>query len=244
MKGTLKNVEQVDYIIPDSSVHDTAPKMHVHIVPGNRFSNPYHKERTKRSIILKRGLDISISLIVVIFLLPWLFLFIGILIKLESKGPILFKQLRSGKNKKLFWCYKFRTMVVNDQSDALQATRTDKRITKIGRFLRRSNIDEFPQFFNVLKGDMSLVGPRPHMPKLDEVYAPLIDKYMKRLAIKQGLTGWAQVNGFRGETNDIVFMEKRIEHDVWYLENWSLLLDIKIILFTLFLFFKDDQNAY
>jgi putative colanic acid biosynthesis UDP-glucose lipid carrier transferase len=135
-------------------------------------------------------------------------------------------------------------MVVNDQSDTRQATRTDKRITKVGRFLRKSSIDEFPQFFNVLKGDMSLVGPRPHMPKLDEEYAPLIDKYMKRLAIKQGLTGWAQVNGFRGETNGLVFMEKRIEHDIWYLENWSLLLDIKIIFFTLFLFFKDDQNAY
>jgi len=135
-------------------------------------------------------------------------------------------------------------MVVNDQSDALQATRTDTRITKLGRFLRKSSIDEFPQFFNVLKGDMSLVGPRPHMPKLDKVYAPLIDKYMKRLAIKQGLTGWAQVNGFRGETNDIFFMEKRIEHDIWYLENWSLWLDIKIIFFTLFLFLKNDQNAY
>jgi putative colanic acid biosynthesis UDP-glucose lipid carrier transferase len=244
MKGTLKTVEQVDYIIPDSSVPNTARKMHVHIVPGDTFNNPYHKKQTKRSIILKRAIDISISLVVVIFLFPWLFLFIGILIKLESKGPILFKQLRSGKNKKLFWCYKFRTMVVNDQSDTRQATRTDKRITKVGRFLRKSSIDEFPQFFNVLKGDMSLVGPRPHMPKLDEEYAPLIDKYMKRLAIKQGLTGWAQVNGFRGETNDIVFMEKRIEHDIWYLENWSLLLDIKIIFFTLFLFFKDDQNAY
>src|SRR4051794_8678399 len=113
MKETLKNIEQVGYTIPDSSIHDTAPKMNVHIIPGNTYSNSY-KTPAKRSTILKRSLDISISLIVIIFILPWLFLFIGIVVKFESKGPILFKQLRSGKNNKLFWCYKFRTMVVND----------------------------------------------------------------------------------------------------------------------------------
>ena len=245
MKETLEeDVKHVEYIfsIPNESVK--IPPMHVRIVERNAFDNTYPEEKKIRRNIGKRVLDVTVSLIVVIFILPWMFALIGILIKLESKGPILFKQLRSGSRNKPFWCFKFRTMFLNDQSDLIQATRGDKRITKIGSFLRKSSIDEFPQFINVLKGDMSLVGPRPHMPKLDEIYAPQIDKYSKRLAVKQGLTGWAQVNGFRGETNDLMFMQKRIEHDLWYVENWSIWLDIKIICRTLFLIFREDQYAY
>lgn len=244
MKETWQKADQEYYLFPDLTVPETVPQMHLRIITRNAHNDSHKKRRTKRGIKLKRGLDIFISLIVVIFFLPWIFLFAGIFIKLESKGPVLFKQLRSGKNNKLFWCYKFRTMIVNDESNVLQATRTDKRITRVGRLLRKTSIDEFPQFLNVLKGDMSLVGPRPHMPKLDEVYAPLIENYMERLNVKQGLTGWAQVNGFRGETIDTIFMERRIEHDIWYLENWSFWLDIKIIFSTLFLFFKNNQNAY
>jgi putative colanic acid biosynthesis UDP-glucose lipid carrier transferase len=245
MKEMLEDdVKHVEYIFSIPNESDKISQMHVRIVTRNAFDNTYYEEKKIRGNIVKRVLDVSASLIVVIFILPWMYAFIGILIKLESKGPILFKQLRSGSRNKLFSCYKFRTMFLNDQSDLIQATRGDKRVTKIGRFLRKSSIDEFPQFINVLKGDMSLVGPRPHMPKLDEIYAPQIDKYPKRLAVKQGLTGWAQVNGFRGETNDLMFMQKRIEHDLWYVENWTIWLDIKIIFRTLFLFFREDQCAY
>jgi len=245
MKETLEeDVKHVEYIFSIPNESDKIQQMHVHIVARNAFVNTYPEEKKIRGNIGKRVLDVTVSLMVVIFILPWMFALIGILIKLESKGPIFFKQLRSGSRNKLFWCYKFRTMFLNDQSDLIQATRGDKRITRIGRFLRKSSIDEFPQFINVLKGDMSLVGPRPHMPKLDEIYASQIDKYSKRLAVKQGLTGWAQVNGFRGETNNLMFMQKRIEHDLWYVENWSIWLDIKIIFRTLFLFFREDQYAY
>jgi putative colanic acid biosynthesis UDP-glucose lipid carrier transferase len=246
MKEALddKEVEQIELLFPYPTESESFSPMHLHIITQITFDDIVVKERKIKGHVFKRAIDISISLIAVIFILPLMFVLIGILIMLESKGPILFKQLRSGAHDKLFWCYKFRTMFLNDESDLLQATKGDKRVTKIGRFLRRSSIDEFPQFINILKGDMSLVGPRPHMPKLDEIYSPRIGKYSKRLAVKQGLTGWAQVNGFRGETNDLIFMEKRIEHDIWYIENWSLWLDIKIIFRTFFLIFREDQCAY
>ena len=141
-------------------------------------------------------------------------------------------------------CYKFRTMRVNRESDTMQATRNDPRKNKFGNFLRKSNIDELPQFFNVWKGEMSIVGPRPHMIKHTEAYSALIDKYMLRHTIKPGITGWAQVNGYRGQTDELWKMEKRVEYDVWYAENWNFMLDMKIIFLTVVNMFKGEQNAF
>lgn len=195
------------------------------------------------SQITKRFFDIAFAS-VILLLSPLWFLPIAVAVKLSSPGPVLFKQLRTGRAGKDFWCYKFRSMRVNDVADSIQATRHDPRKTKVGEFLRKTNLDEFPQFWNVLKGDMSIVGPRPHMLKHTESYSRVIDKYMVRHYIKPGLTGWAQVNGYRGETKEQWQMEKRVEYDIWYLENWSFWLDLKIIAQTSTKFFHRDQNAF
>ena len=158
---------------------------------------------------------------------------IGILIKLSSKGPVLFKQLRSGVNNEDFMCYKFRSMRISSDSDVKQATVGDSRLTRIGAFLRKTSIDEFPQFLNVLMGDMSIVGPRPHMLLHTEEYSVLIKKYMVRQLVKPGITGVAQVRGYRGETKELEDMEGRVRFDVWYIENWSLSLDINIVFQTI-----------
>jgi putative colanic acid biosynthesis UDP-glucose lipid carrier transferase len=165
-------------------------------------------------------------------------------IKLDSKGPIFFRQMRSGKNGKPFWCHKFRTMTVNNESDSKQASKNDSRITKVGAFLRKTSLDEFPQFYNVLIGDMSVVGPRPHMLKHTEEYSAIIDNFKVRHFINSGITGYAQVNGYRGETKDNSQMEKRVIYDNWYLENWSLSLDIKIIIKTVVNAIRGEKNAY
>jgi putative colanic acid biosynthesis UDP-glucose lipid carrier transferase len=192
----------------------------------------------------KRVFDILFSGFVIIFLLSWLLPLLAIVIKLESRGPIFFKQLRSGRDNKNFWCYKFRSMNMNTDSDCIQARKGDKRITVVGRFIRKTNIDELPQFFNVLLGNMSIVGPRPHMLKHTEHYRAIIDQYMVRHYLKPGITGWAQVNGFRGETYTKEMMEQRVNHDIWYLENWSLMLDIKIIFQTVINMIYGEKNAY
>mgnify|MGYP003945780885 CR=1 FL=1 len=192
----------------------------------------------------KRVFDILFSGFVILFILTWLFPILAILIKLESRGPVFFKQLRSGRNNKNFWCYKFRSMKVNSESDTRQASKEDDRITIIGRFLRKTNLDEFPQFFNVLLGNMSIIGPRPHMIKHTEQYRAIIDRYMVRHYLKPGITGWAQVNGFRGETHTNELMESRVNHDIWYFENWSLMLDIKIVFQTIINMFSGDKNAF
>ncbi len=193
---------------------------------------------------LKRGFDIAFSLSVILFVFPILIPIVGLLIKLESSGPIFFRQLRTGKNGRDFLCYKFRTMTVNKDSDKVQATKNDKRITKIGGILRKTSLDEFPQFINVLKGDMSVVGPRPHMLKHTDEYSQIINKYLFRHFITPGITGYAQVNGYRGETTDPEMMRKRVEHDAWYVENWSLFLDIKIIFLTVWNAVRGEENAY
>ncbi|MBL7923174.1 MAG: undecaprenyl-phosphate glucose phosphotransferase [Bacteroidia bacterium] len=182
--------------------------------------------------IIKRIFDIVFSLLVILLVFPIALLLFAPLIKLSSKGPVFFKQLRSGRNNVEFYCYKFRTMQVNDEADSLQARKGDARITAIGAFLRKTSLDELPQFYNALIGNMSVVGPRPHMLKHTEEYSKLVDKFMVRQLVKPGVTGWAQVHGYRGDTRNNTLMEKRVEYDVWYLENWSLLLDIKIILIT------------
>lgn len=194
--------------------------------------------------MLKRGFDVLFSLMVLLLLAPTVFLLIGILIKIFTPGPVFFKQLRSGENNREFWCYKFRTMRVNPLSDELQATKHDQRITPIGSFLRRTSLDELPQFWNVLMGEMSVVGPRPHMLKHTEEYSQTVSKFLVRHFAKPGITGWAQVNGFRGETKELEDMEKRVQADIWYVENWSLLLDFRIVLLTILNMFRGEKNAY
>jgi putative colanic acid biosynthesis UDP-glucose lipid carrier transferase len=194
--------------------------------------------------IKKRVLDIVVSSMVILFILSWLVPLLGLLILLESKGPVFFKQLRTGKNKKPFYCLKFRSMRSNKDADMKQATRNDSRVTKIGRFIRKTSLDEFPQFLNVFKGEMSLVGPRPHMLKHTTDYSKLVDDYMVRQFLKPGITGWAQVNGYRGEITNPDQIKMRINKDLWYLENWSLWLDIQILFLTVYQVFKGDKKAF
>ena len=192
----------------------------------------------------KRLFDIVFSTLIIVLLLSWLVPILAILIKLNSKGPVFFIQLRSGKDNKEFKCFKFRTLTVNADANSKQVTRDDNRFTKLGKFLRKTSLDELPQFFNVLNGDMSVVGPRPHMLKHTEDYSRLLDEYMIRHFVKPGVTGWAQVNGFRGEIKEQEHLRKRIEHDIWYLENWSLWLDMRIIFLTFYVTLKGDKNAF
>lgn len=197
---------------------------------------------SKRAV--KRTFDIAFSTLVLLLFYPVLYIVVGMLIKLSSPGPILFKQKRTGIYGKEFDCYKFRTMKVNKDADLVQAVKNDPRTTKIGSFLRRTNLDEMPQFLNVLFGDMSVVGPRPHMLKHTEQYSKLIDKYMVRHLVKPGITGWAQITGYRGETKTLEQMEGRVKRDVWYIENWSFFLDLKIIFVTVLNMFRGEKNAY
>jgi len=192
----------------------------------------------------KRFFDIIFSLAVFIFILSWLIPLMAILIKLTSKGPVFFTQLRSGKNNKQFRCYKFRTLKVNGEANSKQVTKNDARITPLGKFMRKTNLDEFPQFLNVLIGNMSVVGPRPHMLKHTTTFSKIMSGYMIRHFVKPGVTGWAQVNGYRGEIKENEQLHKRIEYDILYMENWSLWLDIKIIWLTIYSTFRGDQNAY
>ncbi len=192
----------------------------------------------------KRIFDVVVSLMVIIFILSWLIPVMMLAIWLESRGPVFFVQKRSGLNNQPFNCFKFRTMKVNADSDRLQAKRDDERFTRLGRILRKTNLDEFPQFFNVLIGNMSIVGPRPHMLKHTEEYSAIISKYMVRQFIKPGITGWAQVNGYRGETRHVREMEARVDHDLYYMENWSITMDLKIMVMTVYNVFKGEKNAF
>lgn len=191
----------------------------------------------------KRVLDILFSLFVLVFIMSWLYPLLAAIIKLQSPGPVLFRQQRTGRNNRPFSCYKFRSMRLNNDSDTRQATKDDSRITPIGRFIRKYSLDEFPQFLNVLIGNMSITGPRPHMLKHTEQYSAIINRFMVRHYLKPGITGWAQVNGLRGETRDPRLMERRVEHDIWYMENWSLWLDVKIICRTVINLFKGEEHA-
>jgi len=193
--------------------------------------------------ILKRGFDIIFSSAVILLLFPIIFPAIALAIRLDSEGPIFFKQLRPGKKNKLFDCYKFRTMYTNNSTE-VQATKNDSRVTRVGRILRKTSLDELPQFFNVLLGNMSVVGPRPNLISQLEKYSKTIQLYKIRHFITPGITGYAQVNGFRGETKDPELMEKRVYYDVLYLENWSLALDIKIIFLTVWNMVKGEKHAY
>jgi putative colanic acid biosynthesis UDP-glucose lipid carrier transferase len=232
------------YIIPEFSRYlkrrltlekiESLPVMAMRVEPLQFFYNQ----------VIKRIFDILFSSFILLTLFPVLYVILGLLIKISSPGPVIFKQTRTGIYGKSFDCYKFRSMRQNELSDEIQAGKEDPRTTPIGRFLRRSNLDEIPQFYNVLKGDMSVVGPRPHMLKHTELYSAIIDKYMVRHLVKPGITGWAQVNGYRGETKNMEQMEGRVRYDVWYLENWTFILDLKIIFVTMINMFKGEQNAY
>ena len=193
--------------------------------------------------IVKRLFDIVFSLLVIVFIMTWLVPIIGIIIKLSSKGPVFFTQIRSGLNNKEFTCYKFRSMAINAMSDLKQATKNDPRTTAFGRFLRKTSLDEMPQFFNVFIGNMSIVGPRPHMLKHTKDYSKIIEGFMVRHLVLPGITGSAQVNGFRGETKSIKDMKNRVKYDVWYIENWTLLLDVKLIFLTVINLLKGSDNA-
>ena len=194
---------------------------------------------------IKRSFDILVSGIFLLTVFPVVYVIAGIIIKLQSPGPIIFKQKRNGLDGREFYCLKFRSMHVNKDADRLQATENAPRKFRFGDIMRRTNIDEFPQFFNVFKGDMSLVGPRPHMLMHTQEYSRLIHRYMIRHLVKPGITGWAQMQGFRGETKTLEAMEARVKADIWYVENWSFSLDLRIILRTVLNMLRhNEKNAY
>lgn len=193
---------------------------------------------------IKRAFDIVFSGLFLCTLFPIIFVIVAIITKITMPGPIFFKQKRNGLNDEEFYCYKFRSMKVNADADKVQATKDDPRKTKWGNIMRKTSIDELPQFINVFKGEMSVVGPRPHMLKHTEEYSKLIDKYMVRHFVKPGITGWSQVTGFRGETKELKDMEGRIRGDIWYIEHWTFWLDIYIIYKTVANAVHGEKNAY
>lgn len=204
---------------------------------------PIHIDRSQNQFA-KRIFDFIFSLIFILSIMSWLLPIIALLIKIDSKGPVFFLQLRSGKENKPFLCFKFRTMKVNVDADMVQATKSDPRITKLGAFLRKTSIDELPQFFNVFIGNMSVVGPRPHMLKHTEEYSRLIEKFLGRQYVKPGITGLAQCMGYRGETQTVTDMENRVRLDRYYIENWTFWLDIKIIFLTVISLIRGSDKAY
>ena len=214
--------------------YDQIPILNVTAAPLDEMKNR----------LIKRSFDIFFSSLVIVLFLSWLLPLISFLIKIDSRGPVFFKQKRTGKNNKTFWCLKFRTMSVNSDADRQQATRNDNRITRSGSFLRKTSLDEFPQFINVFLGDMSVVGPRPHMISHTEKYSKLVEKFMARHFVKPGITGLAQAKGYRGETDNLSLMKNRVKFDRFYIENWSLLLDLRIIFLTIPQVIKGSQQAY
>ncbi|CAH8282812.1 putative colanic acid biosynthesis UDP-glucose lipid carrier transferase [Mariniflexile fucanivorans] len=196
--------------------------------------------------IIKRSFDIVFSLFIIIFILSWLSIILFILIKIESKGPLFYRHKRNGINYKEFYCYKYRSLTITNEVKGTYVKQKDSRVTTIGRFLRKTSMDELPQFINVLKGDMSVVGPRPHMLSYTDAYSKKIDKYnfIYRHHVKPGITGLAQVKGYRGEVETDTDIINRIKYDIFYIENWSLLLDLKIIFQTLLNIIHGDEKAY
>lgn len=230
----IPSIAHNEFFEYDLSYIETQPILSPAKFPLNYYSN--------RS--LKRLFDFGFSLLVLLFIGVWLFPIIAILIKLNSKGNVFFKQKRYGFHDRVFECIKFRTMIENDESSTKTTSENDTRITKIGKFLRKTSLDEMPQFFNVLMGEMSVVGPRPHMLLIDDYYKTKIGRYAIRSLVKPGITGLAQVNGLRGDSGNIdLEMKKRILADSFYVKNWSLVLDAVIIFKTIFLFIKGDKKA-
>jgi Undecaprenyl-phosphate glucose phosphotransferase len=221
---------------------DNAVLHHVHQFQAISLRDEPLEDQDNR--FAKRFFDVFFSLLVIIFILSWLYPIIGLIIKLQSPGPIIFRQLRSGENNVPFWCYKFRSMRVNSESDTMQATKNDQRVTKFGQFIRKTSLDELPQFFNVLIGDMSVVGPRPHMLNHTKEYNAITENFMVRHFVKPGITGLAQIRGLRGEITDMKYIQERINMDIEYLENWNLIADIKICFLTFYFIVKGDENVF
>ncbi len=213
--------------------HGSMPILTVKEEPLTRLANK----------IAKRAFDLIVSGLVILFVFPWLMPIVALCIVLESKGGVFFCQERSGYLNEPFQMIKFRTMVINEDSDSKQAQRGDARVTKVGAFLRKTSLDEFPQFWNVFKGDMSIVGPRPHMLQHTTQYSKFIETYLIRHKIKPGITGWAQVNGSRGPTAEVEDMRRRVDLDVWYLSHWSLALDIRCVIQTVINAVRGEENA-
>jgi len=236
------NLINVSYI-PDSIYNGITELKVVYIDTLPIFEVKRFPLDLKFNQIIKNGFDIVFASLVCVFLLSWLFPIISFLIYLDSKGSILFKQKRNGLNGEQFDCYKFRTMIDTKYNSIKATERNDPRVTKIGKFLRKTSLDELPQFINVLKGDMSIVGPRPHMISQDHYYRDIINRYNIRHYVKPGITGLSQVKGYRGAIDSDEDMEKRIRTDVYYVRNWSYLLDIQIIYQTIMLVVKGDENA-
>ncbi|MFD2603973.1 undecaprenyl-phosphate glucose phosphotransferase [Euzebyella marina] len=231
-------------IIPDNKevftrsmsleMYDGIPVLNIRRVPLD----------TDYSRVIKRIFDLIFSSLVMIFVLSWLVPLMYILIKSESRGPLFFKQKRHGYKKRVFWCYKFRSMANNSESDSKMATKNDMRVTKVGKFIRKTSIDELPQFINVFLGDMSVVGPRPHMELHTEGYQTSVDKYLVRHFVKPGITGLAQIRGYRGEVEKKSDILNRIRLDVLYVEKWTLGLDLRIIYMTAYNVFAGEEKAY
>lgn len=194
--------------------------------------------------IQKRTFDVLFSLSIILLVYPWLFPLVILLQKLTSKGPVFFIQKRSGQDNVVFGCVKFRTMFMNKESELKGTLKNDPRITPFGKLLRKTRIDELPQFINVFKGEMSVVGPRPHMLKHTEEYSKLVDEFLVRQFVKPGITGWAQTTGYIDENKKLQEMKDKVKKDVWYIENWSFILDLKIIALTILNIIRKDKNAY
>jgi len=254
--STLKN-EQIKVIKKFANEHDKVVKLIPDATELNskNFSSEYYDNilvlnvkklpfETPENHFFKRAFDIIFSLLVIVFLLSWIIPLLWILVKLESKGPLFFKQEREGLDGRHFTCYKFRSMQLNVLSTKMHTTKNDARITHIGAFMRKTSLDELPQFFNVLAGDMSVVGPRPHMRSLSLEYQKDISNYMERHAVKPGITGLAQISGYRGEVKKKSDIKNRVRLDIFYIENWSFFLDLKIIVQTVLNVFRGDEKAY
>ena len=234
---TLKFLPNPDTILSKHLKYDCYGRTPILSLRKIPFDDPVNQ-------LAKRVFDIIISLVVIVGVLSWLTPIIAILIKWESRGSVFFKQKRNGLDYKEFECYKFRSMVPNNTAHLNQVSRNDKRITGLGKFLRKTSIDELPQFFNVLKGDMSVVGPRPHMVSHTHMYAERIDKFMVRHFVKPGITGLAQVSGYRGEVESEEDIVGRVRNDINYIENWSIAMDLRIILHTIFNILRGEDKAY
>ena len=232
----IPNTQRLPVTNMKTDYYDYIPVFSVPKMPLHRTAN----------FVLKRALDITFSVIIILGILSWLTPILYFLIKFESKGPLFFIHKRNGANYKQFKCYKFRSLSKAGSKERLHVSEEDDRVTKIGRFLRRTSIDELPQFVNVLKGDMSIVGPRPHMPRYTDAYAKKIDKYqfVFRHSVRPGITGLAQVKGFRGEIKSDEDIINRIKYDIFYIENWSFYLDMKIFFDTIIILFKGQDRAY
>lgn len=230
----IPSITQSDFFLYDMGYIQTQPVLNQAKYPLDYYSN----------FLLKRTFDIIFSAVVLAGICSWLFPIIAVLIRATSKGPVFFIQKRYGFHEEVFHCIKFRTMIVNNESSTKTTEENDARITRIGKFLRKTSLDEMPQFINVLKGEMSIVGPRPHMLAVDNYYKPKIGRYSLRSMVSPGITGLAQVNGLRGDAGNVeIEMNKRILADAFYVRNWSFVLDLVIILKTVLLVITGDKNA-